>query len=148
MPNLPGSGLTVIVVCGIGLAFVLGFAAREFRFLFHRRRGIELFKEQDYHAALRHLVRAERLWMLRLSKQTMSSRAEDCKNLGVVLDLISQVAGYCSVKIETKEYREAANELELFFSIGKKNSGNYPEIYSAFRELQKQFRSSVRKIRA
>jgi len=82
---------------GVGLTLVVIFAVKEFRFSFCRRRGMKLFAEGNYQAALLYLMQAERLWMLRLSKQTMPSRAEDCKNLATVLDLISEAAGLCSL---------------------------------------------------
>jgi hypothetical protein len=146
MPNLPGGGFTVLFVCGLGLALVAFFAAKEFRFSFHYRRGVQLFNEGDYRAALQHLIQAERLWMLRLSKQTMTSRAEDCRNLVKVLELISEAAGHCSLEIKTTEYRKAASEMEQFFSNEKRSSGDYSKIYSTFTELRKQFRieSTVR----
>jgi hypothetical protein len=146
MPNLPGGGFTVLFVCGLGLALVAFFAAKEFRFTSHYRRGIQLFNEGNYRAALQHLLQAEKLWMLRLSKQTMASRAEDCRNLVKVLELISEAAVHCSLEIKTAEYRKAASEMERFFSIEKRSSGDYPKIHSTFAELRKQFRieSTVR----
>jgi hypothetical protein len=141
MPNLPGGGFTVLFVCGAGLALVAFFAAKEFRFKSHYRRGIHLFDERDYRAALQHLIQAEKLWMLRLSKQTMTSRAEDCRNLVKVLELISEAAKHCSLEIRTTEYRKAASEMERFFSIEKRHSGDYPKLHSAFTELRKQFRT-------
>jgi hypothetical protein len=146
MPSLPGSGFTVLFVCGLGLALVAIFAVKEFRFTFHYRRGTQLFNEGNYQAALRHLIQAEKLWMLRLSKQTMPSRAEDCRNLVKVLELISEAAGHYSLEIEMVEYRKAANEMERFFSIEKGPSRDYAQICSTFAELRKQFRDCSSKV--
>ena len=140
MPNLPGGGFTVLFVCGLGLALVMFFVVKEFRFTSYYRRGIQLFNEGDYRVALQQLLQAERLWMLRLSKQTMTSRAEDCRNLVRVLELIGEAARHCSLEINTTEYRKAASEMERFFSIEKRSSGEYPKIHSTFAELRKRFR--------
>jgi hypothetical protein len=146
MPNFPGGGYTVLFVCGLGFAVVAVFALREFRFSFHQRRGIKLFNEKSYEAALRHLIRAERLWMLRVSKQTMSSHAEDCRNLGNLLEVISEAAQECSQKIETAEYRKAAGAMEGFFSNEKMLSKDYSRVYSTFEKLRKKFRLDTRNI--
>jgi hypothetical protein len=146
MPNLPGGGITVLVVCGVGLALVSFFAAKEFRFKFHYQRGIQLINEGNYRTALRHLLQAEKLWMLRLSKQTMQSRAEDCKNLVKVLELISEASRHCSLEIETADYRRVAGELEQFFSIEKRPARDYPKIHSTFAELRKKFRVDTKHI--
>jgi len=76
----------------------------------------------------------------------MTSRAEDCRHLVKVLEMISEAAGHCSLEIKTTEYRRAASEMERFFSIEKRCSGDYPRIHSTFAELRKQFRieSTVR----
>ncbi len=146
MPDLPGGIYTLLLACGVGLALVAFFAVKEFRFSTFRRRGIRLFGEGDYQAALRHLIQAERLWMLRLSKQTMSSRAEDCKNLGTVLALIGEAAEHCSLRIKTAEYRNAAVELEHFFLSRKSSSKHYPQIYSMFVKQRKQFRLETQRL--
>lgn len=146
LPDLPGGGYTVLLVCGFGLVLIGYYFARELRFKYHYRRGIQLFNAQNYQDALSHLLKAERLWMLRLSKQTMSSSAEDCRNLVRVLELISEAAGHCSLEIKTTEYRKAASEMERFFSNEKRSSRDYPKVYSTFAKLRKQFRiaSTVR----
>ena len=145
MPDLPGSAYTVLFVCCIGLALVVFFALKEFRFSFHQRRGIKLFNEKNYEAALRHLIRAERLWMLRLSKQTMVSRSEDCRNLGKLLELISEASQQCSQKLETAEYRKAASEMERFCS-NEESSKHYPQVHSTFEKLRKKFRLDTKNV--
>jgi len=148
LPNLPSGGLIVLFVCVFGLILVVIFVVKEFLFSFHRRRGIEFFNEGRYHTALQHLIQAERLWILRSSKQTMQSRAEDYKNLGMVLDLIGETAGHCSLKIDASEYRKAISEMERFFSNNRRSFRDYPKIYLTFTRLQKQFRAEIKRIRA
>lgn len=147
MPDLPGDIFTVLFTCGIGLALVVALALREFRFSYHQRRGIKLFKEGCYQAALRHLIQAERLWMLRLSKQTRLSRIEDCRNLGAILELIAEAAKHCSLQIEATEYRMVVVEMERFFTK-KSPPRDYPQIHSAFSRLRKQFRCDTGNILA
>jgi hypothetical protein len=146
LPDLPGGGFTVIFVCGAGLILVVFFAVKELRFDYYRRRGIELFNERNYQAALRHLIQAEKLWMLRLSKQTMPSRIDDCKQLGRMLDLISEAAGHCAVKIEVEEYRDAIGEMECFFSNENRPDRGYSEIYSKLKSAQRKFRCNAKDI--
>jgi hypothetical protein len=146
MLELPGGGITVLLVCGVGLLVIVIFVVKEYRFWYHRQRGKGLSKEGDFRSALRHLIRAEKLWMLRLSKQTIASRAEDCRNLGEVLDLIAQAARHCGVKIETRDYREAVTGMEQFFS-SPGSPTDYSRIYLHFRSRQKQFRISLQNLR-
>ncbi|WCJ60944.1 hypothetical protein NXS98_07445 [Fontisphaera persica] len=146
MPELPGGGYTVVLICGCGLAMVAYFAWKESSFKRHFRRGCQLAEKGDYHAALWHLLLAEKRWMLRLSKQTMKSSAEDCRNLMRVLELIGEAARHCSLDIETSGYWQAANEMEQFFLSKKRSSRNYPSVYNHFREQQKRFRANMKNI--
>lgn len=144
MPDLPGGIYTVLAVCGVGLSLVLFFAVKEYCFNFHRRRGVELMGERNYQAAMSHLVRAEKLWMLRLSKQTMISRAEDCERLGIVLDLLAEAARHCSITVDLYEYRQAVREMEQFFSSTDVQTRKYPQIYARFVDQRKRFRMVLR----
>jgi hypothetical protein len=147
MPDLPGGGYLVLTFCAFGLGLVIFFAVRELLFRFHYRRGKRLFEQQSYGVAMHHLIRAERLWMLNLSKQTFPSRAKDCQQLGTVLDLISKGSERHPSRIDTEEYRKAVAEMERFFSSTEKASKNWPLIYSNFSELRKQFRSKQKTFR-
>ena len=91
-------------------------------------------------AALRALIRAESFWMLNLTKQTFESRAEDCKNLGRVLDLIGEASRRSSLGIDIGGYRKAVAEMEGFFSVGSGSVKAWPLLYSAFCRQQKKFR--------
>jgi hypothetical protein len=146
MPDLPGGSFTIIAVCGVGLVIALAFGVKVFRFSYHRRRGSNLFEQRNYRSALRHLIHAERLWMFRLSKQTTQSRIEDCRNLGMVLDLLGRVAEHCSLIIETKRYREAPNDMQRFFLSDKTLREDYPTVYSSLIAIQKDFRRKARNL--
>lgn len=148
LPDLPGGGYTVIIVCVFVLSLVVIFAVKEFRFSFHRRRGIEYFRKGNYKNAMLHLIQAERLWMLRLSKQTMSSSAEDCRNLEEILELISEASGHCSLAIDASAYRKATIDMEQYFSNYRGSSRDYPKIYSNFTRHQKQFRAEIKRFLA
>ena len=147
MPNLLGGGYLVLAVCAFGLGLVIFFGARELLFSFHSRQGRKLFEQKSYALAMHHLMRAEGFWMLNVSKQTFPSRAKDCQQLGTVLDLIAKGLEHCSPNIDAREYRKVVAEMELFFSCNERFPRDYPQIYSNFSQLRKQFRDKMKNLR-
>lgn len=97
-----------------------------------------------YREAHRILVRAERLWMLNVSKQTMKSRFESCEQLLSVLHLIDNTSRHCSLELNTDDYRKIVEDLRGFFSEALPCSRNYREIYSSFLEQRKRFHREIR----
>ena len=148
MPHLPGGLYTIVTVCSVALILVAFFALRELMFSNYSHRGERLFNQQDYRRAIDNLLRAERFWMLNTSKQTPVSRANDCRRLAQVIEMIGEASKKRSISIDISAYRNVLTDMEEFFLNQSPGSAvQWPHLYSKFRDVRKRFHANTRSLK-
>jgi hypothetical protein len=149
MPHLPGGLYIVIGICSIALIMIGFFGARELLFLKYSQRGEKQFRQHEYSGAINNFLRAERLWMLNTSKQTFTSRANDCRRLARIVEMMGEAASNCSITVDTNGYQSVLKEMEQFLlNQSPAAAAQWPNLYSRFRAARKRFHAETRTLKA
>ncbi len=150
MSGLPNSFLLVLGFIALAIGLILYFVSRQVMFRRHKRRGDEALKRGDYRESLRCFARAESLWELNVTQQTIRSYQGDLAMLEEVLNGLQSaaraggislpVAEYCNaVKVARSEFQ--GNPVGERASSGKAYASAFMRLKGARSTLREQLRA-------
>ena len=115
MSELPRSFLILLAFVLLAIGLILYFVSKQFLFRRYKHRGDEALKRGEYQDAIKSFGRAEALWELNVTKQTIPSYQRDLTRLEELLNGLDAAARSGGVALPVDECRQAVKAVQTEF---------------------------------